>query len=489
MMNQLPKWTRLLSSPKGQQAVAWTLIALCLLPFVALSCYNHPTLDDILDAETVRKIGFWQAQKFFYFSHTGRYTTTMLLGLINPLCYGKWAASWWWVTLVFVFGTVLVLRYGMGAVFGLPARAAWLMASLVLGLWLAYAPGLAEGLYWFTGAYTYIAAVWLLVAWLVALVRYAEARHKAGQHPRRRLLLVAVLTVAVAGTPEPLALPFVLLLLLGTGLSWWLERGRIITLLAVLALAGSAVSFLAPGNFVRMGTMGESFGVFKTFVYSGGATAYLLFTWVSNPVLLALSALLLPALYRVGQQREHLVVRLLAHMPPGALALVLAGLMAAAGCPAYYASGTGLPLRARTMLYLVFLLGWFGTLLAWCCRQTVRQQAGPALKSWLATPATALWMGLVVLFFFADYNVQTRASMVGQGSNNVLRAYRQWLSGDAAGYDAEQRARYQTLAAGSPAAPIAPLHHRPDLLVSFDIAENINPALLQQYRHHLAGHR
>ena len=339
MMNQLPKWTRLLSLPEGQQAVAWTLIALCLLPFVALSCYNHPTLDDILDAETVRKIGFWQAQKFFYFSHTGRYTTTMLLGLINPLCYGKWAASWWWVTLVFVFGTVLVLRYGMGAVFGLPARAAWLMAGLVLGLWLAYAPGLAEGLYWFTGAYTYIAAVWLLVAWLVALVRYAEARHKADQHPRRRLLLVAVLTVAVAGTPEPLALPFVLLLLLGTGLSWWLKRGRIITLLAALALAGSAVSFLAPGNFVRMGSMGESFGVFKTLVYSGGATAYLLFTWVSNPVLLALSALLLPALYRVGQQREHLVVRLLAHMPPGALALVLAGLMAAAGCPAYYASG------------------------------------------------------------------------------------------------------------------------------------------------------
>jgi hypothetical protein len=183
------------------------------------------------------------------------------------------------------------------------------------------------------------------------------------------------------------------------------------------------------------------------------------------------------------------LVRMLAKVPAGLLALVLSGLLAAASCPAYYASGTGLPLRARTMLYLVFVMGWFGVLLTWCCRQARHTQPGSVLRSWTANPLVPLWTALLVLFFFADYNVQTRAAMVGQGSNNVLRAYRQWLSGDAAGYDAEQRSRYRALTSGTPSAAIAPLQHRPDLLVSFDIAEITNPAFLQQYRHHLAKQR
>ncbi|MET4074109.1 hypothetical protein [Hymenobacter sp. UYCo722] len=486
MMNRLITWGRHLLLVRGQQWLAGALMVLSVLPFVVLACYNHPTLDDILDAGQVRELGFWQAQKFFYFSHTGRYTTTVLLALTNPLRYGHWAANWWWVTLTFIFGTLLVLRYSLGAMLHLPAKSAWLMAGIMLSLWLAYAPGLAEGLYWFTGAYTYIAAAWLLVAWLAAFVRYAEARHMAGRKTRLRLLLVALLTVAVAGTPEPLALPFVLMLLLATGLSWWLGRGRIVASLAVLAVAGGAASFLAPGNFVRMSSMGESFGVVKTLAYSASATGYLLFTWLSNPVLLAVSALLLPALYRFGKQQELLVVRELAKVPAGLLAIALGGLLVAASCPAYYASGTGLPLRARAVLYLVFVISWFGLLLTWCCRQAVREQASPVLRGLVINPVASLWMTLLVLFFFADYNVQTRATMVGQGSNNVLRAYRQWLSGDAAGYDAEQRARYRTLTVPDPGAAIAPLQHRPELLISFDIGEVTNPITLRQYRRYLA---
>jgi hypothetical protein len=74
--------------------VSITLL-LVVLPFVALSCYNHPSLDDILDATTVKNLGFWQAQKFFYLTHTGRYTTTVLLALVNPLVYFHLETSWW----------------------------------------------------------------------------------------------------------------------------------------------------------------------------------------------------------------------------------------------------------------------------------------------------------------------------------------------------------------------------------------------------------
>ncbi len=457
-------------------------LLLVVLPFVALSCYNHPSLDDILDATTVKTLGFWQAQKFFYLTHTGRYTTTVLLALVNPLVYFHLETSWWLVATGFIFGTLLVLRLCLARLVGLSGGAAWRVAGILLGLWLAYAPGQAEGLYWFTGAYTYVATAWLLLLWLLALNHYQQGG-RAGQRSWGRLTVLAGMTLAVAGTTEPVALPFLLALLLGAGLSWWLGRGRVLLLLAALAAAGSTVSFAAPGNFVRMADMGASFGILKTLIYSAATTGYLLMTWIGNPVLLAVSALLLPAIYRVAQQRDRLLTTLLASVPTALLAGVLTLLLAAANCPAYYASGTGLPLRARTVLHLLFIIGWFGVLLAWCCRQVGRERVSPLLEPLVAGRLALLWTGLLGLFFFADYNVQTRATMLGQGSNNVVRAYQQWLGGEAKRYDDEMRARYAALARSAPVAQIQPLHHRPNLLYSFDIADPGNAQVL-----HLQGY-
>ncbi|GAB3331276.1 hypothetical protein GCM10027511_39880 [Hymenobacter humi] len=462
-------------------------LVLVVLPFVGLSFYNHPSLDDYLDAVTVKELGFWRAQKHFYLTLTGRYTTTVLLALVNPLLYIRLEGHWW-VALIFIFGTLLILRFSLSELLVLSGKAGWLAAGLLLGLWLAYAPGQAEGLYWFTGAYTYIMAVWLLLVWLVALNRYAMAR-LAKSGARRWLLALAMLTLAVAGTVEPVALPFLMSLAAGAFISWRQKEGRIVWLLAGLAVVGCLVSFVAPGNFVRIASMGGQFGVLKTLCYSTATTGYLLLTWVGNPVLLALSALVFPAMNRIAQQRDQLIVQFLSQLPAGLLAIGLAGLMTLASCPAYYASGTGLPLRARTTLYLLFLLGWFAVLLTWCCRQARSSQYSPMVNALATGRLAPLWTAMLVLFFFADYNVQTRATMLGQGSNNVIRAYRQWLNGEAAGYDAELRARYQTLHSGAPVVTIRPLRNRPDLLYSFDIVGTNNPEFLEGYARYFGTKR
>ncbi|MCC3153374.1 DUF6056 family protein [Hymenobacter sp. BT770] len=454
-------------------------LVLVVLPFVGLALYNHPSLDDYLDAVTVKELGFWQAQKHFYLTHTGRYTTTVLLALVNPLLYIR-LESHWWVALIFIFGTLLVLRFSLSELLVLPGKAGWIAAASFLSLWLAYAPGQAEGLYWFTGAYTYIMAVWLLLLWLVVLNRYAKARlSNNGAWPW--LAALVVLTLAVAGTIEPVALPFLMALAIAAFVSWRLKEGRVVWLLAGLAAVGCLVSFSAPGNFARIASMGGQFSFLKTLCYSAATTGYLLLTWVGNPVLLALSALLLPGIHRIAQQRDQLVVQLLSRIPAGLLTIGMAGLMALASCPAYYASGTGLPLRARTTLYLLFLLGWFAVLLTWCCRQTRLGEPSPILRMLVTGRLSPMWTAMLVLFFFADYNVQTRATMLGQGSNNAIRAYRQWLDGEAAGYDAELRARYQALQSGAPVVTIRPLAYRPDLLYSFDIVGTDNPEFLKGY--------
>jgi len=135
------------------------------------------------------------------------------------------------------------------------------------------------------------------------------------------------------------------------------------------------------------------------------------------------------------------------------------------------------------MLHLLFIIGWFGVLLAWCCRQVGREQLSPLLEPLVAGRLALLWTGLLVLFFFTDYNVQTRATMLGQGSNNVVRAYRQWLGGEAKRYDDEMRARYAALGSSALVVQIQPLRHRPDLLCSFDVADPENAQVL-----HLQGY-
>jgi hypothetical protein len=454
-------------------------LVLVALPFVALSFYNHPSLDDILDAVTVKQLGFWLAQKHFYLTLTGRYTTTVLLASVNPLLYVRMEAHWWMVALGFMLGTLVVLQLCIALLPGLSRGATWRGAGVLLCLWLTYAPGQAEGLYWFTGAYTYVATAWLLLLWLVVFVRYKMAR-RGGQRSNGWLLGVIGLTLAVAGTVEPVALPFLLALLAAGGFYWWLKRSWLLLALAGIAAAGCMVSFTAPGNLVRMTVMGQPFGLIKAGLYSLATASYLFMTWVANPVLLAVSALVLPTLQRIAQRREQLLVRMLARIPSGILTGMLVLLLAAGNCPAYYASGTGLPLRARTTLYLLFLVGWFSVLLTWCCRQTRFAPSSTTLAPHTGR-LVPLWTGLLLLFFCADYNVQTRASRLGQGSNNVIRAYRQWLSGEAARYDAEMRARYRVLATGGPVVAIEPLQNRPELLYCFDVAGMDNPSFLRGY--------
>lgn len=472
-----PASTRFRNLQRHQNLLMAISLLLAALPFVALSFYNHPSLDDFLDAVIVKQLGFWAAQKHFYVSHTGRYTTTVLLASANPLIYTHLETHWWPVTLGFILGTLLVLKLCLGTLLQLSRGAAWRGAILLLGLWLAYAPGQAEGLYWFTGAYTYIASAWLLLLWLVVCARYAAVR-QSGRTGLGWWAMLAGLTVAVAGTTEPVAFPFLLALSAGASLSWWRNRSWHLLVLAGLAILGGVASFAAPGNFVRMGSMGESFGVVKTLLYSGVTAAYLLLTWVGNPVLLALSALVLPALSRLAQRRDQLLVSLLQQVPAGALALFLSLLLAAANCPAFYASGTGLPLRARTTVYLFFVVGWFGVLFAWCCRQA---QPSAVVAALAARPLQLVWASLLVLFFFTDFNVQTRRHLLGNGSNNVIRAYQQLLSGDATRYDAELRTRYRQLASERPVVRINPLQNQPELLFCFDIVGVTDPVMRRQY--------
>ncbi|WP_460502189.1 hypothetical protein, partial [Hymenobacter agri] len=203
-----------------------------------------------------------------------------------------------------------------------------------------------------------------------------------------------------------------------------------------------------------------------------GATAaagYQAINWLSNGLLPLTSLLALPALLRLLHQRTT-VASALSRVPPRWLGLGLFALLMLVNLPSYWATGGMMPLRARTAVWLLFLVGWSGLVLASLGAATRRWPGLHGLAAgWPRPVAALLWAGLL-LAFGTDHNVRLMHPLAGVGSNAVVVAYRDWLSGDAARYDQQQRARYQLLRRrSSQRICLRPLVAEPPTLLYYDI--------------------
>lgn len=455
-MNFLAGWGRQLFSARGQQWLAAGLVLLCVLPFVVLAFDSHPALDDFSDAMMRRRLGFWGTQRELYLGWTGRYTTSLLLMAPSPLQnFAHWEAGYFLVA----WSALLALAGGLYALWTALAGAAWtrperaLATGVVLALWLAQAPSVAECLYWYNAVavYTWPLLLWLL--WLVALLRLVRTAASAPGH-WWRVLSTAVLAVAVVGCNEVLAIVVVAGLAVAVAWAWHGQRGQLPQLLALLLLGGLAtvVSFLAPGNFNRLtavvqtGQVVAALAGARAGIGAGAAAGYLTLNWLGAGLLPLASLLALPALLRLGQ-RPGSVAHSLGRVPPLWLAAGLLALLALVGLPSYWATGGMMPLRARTAVLLLFIIGWLGLLLAGLGYGARRWPVlNRLVVGWPQPVAVLLWAGLL-LAFDTDHNVRVTHALAGVGSNAVVMAYRDWLSGDAARYDQQQCARYQRLRA------------------------------------------
>ncbi|GAB2945563.1 hypothetical protein GCM10027048_08260 [Hymenobacter coalescens] len=449
---------------------------LALLPFVALSFYSHPALDDFSDAVLRQRLGFWATQKHLYLTWTGRFTTSVLLTEFSPVCNRLLGVYWAVpiVALLALFGGLYALLATVIGRFWTPTKRA-LGAGCLLTLWLHQASSIAETLYWYNGVAVYTLPAALLLLWLATAVCYWQAAPGRGPAHRWLLLLVA-LGMLLVGTNELIALP----LCLGTGLLMLREyyrggnrRGELLLLVMALA-AALAVSFLAPGNMARATMINRSVPLPWVVAGSVSSSAYLLLNWLSSGVLQTTTLLALPALLRLTAARPGILSRL-STWHPLLLGAVLLLMLVLAGMPSYWATGGLMPPRGRSMLYLFFILAWFGLILNALARwQTavVHYLQGPLLSGlgWAPPAAAVLWAALLISLA-ADHNVRQLRPQMGQGSNNIVVAYRDWLSGDAGVYDAQLRSRYvQLRSSDASRVELPPLQAKPASLLYYDIS-------------------
>ena len=416
----------------------WLGIGAALLPFLLLTAFNHPFFDDYRNAYWLREHGAWGVQSWLYHTWTGRFTSTFLMTVLNPVTYGwlggvKLATAVFflaqWGSMAWLWRTLARVAWGRACSWG----AALAPAGLMLALACNALPAPFSFLYWFAGALVYQVPH-------IALLCFVALAVRVGWEPARRPLAAAVLAgiclvLAVVGNELLLVQAIVVLAALGLTLPrparryWWAWAG--------VTVVGAAIALSAPGNWVRADAMAPADPPLHRLLLLLPRTALAWLRLLANPVVTgSLVAALLLGL-PLGQQATP-AIQPLTKRQWWAVGLLF-GALNASGCFLFVVL-IGAPLaRALNEILLVAL---FSTTLL-----------GGLLGQHLARPlGRRPWAGLLpalVLVLFV--------------SGHVRRAWTE-LATTAPAYDAQLQARYATLraarAAGATRATVPALHLR-----------------------------
>jgi len=418
------------------------LVVLCLLPFVMLCWYAHASADDFLQATDVHKHGHWGYMAFMYMQWTGRYTSILLWGLFNPVSYAHPSPAYGVVCLLTVLALPVacywLLRWLLPGQFS--NRTLWLSGGVFAVLFLLQVPSTAEAFYWIVSNYNYTLPGLLTLLWLGVLGRHASAQSAAER--RKWMVWAVLLAVVVIGGNETNALPMALGVTSFTALRC-IQHRRIewhYVWLSVAVVGACAAAFLAPGNFVRMGQGGRLYSVAECVSRAGVSARKSVVSWLGNGVLLALTVLLAPISYRLARV-PGLPLNRLTQNPLFITFLIPASLLVVFFL-AWSATSQNMPFRSRNILYLFFLVGWFLHAHGWA-RYAWRNATRPSI----ALPGYV--QVLLVLWIAGVFSVGDTRTMRGHepedNTNNILLAYKDWLGGAAARYDAQLTARYEAL--------------------------------------------
>ncbi|UOR06757.1 DUF6056 family protein [Hymenobacter aerilatus] len=237
--------------------------------------------------------------------------------------------------------------------------------------------------------------------------------------------------------------------------------------LLTIAVVAAAVATLAPGNFVRSASY-QHVDLLHSVVLSAASLGYSFIGWFSSGILILLTLLVLPALQRLVNDPALPITRFTRIVWFWPLWMLLG--LAFCYLFSYLAIDGPPPSRARNLIMPLLIIGWFMSI-AGILSYLLRRGATPLQR--LPTYVRLGMSLLVLLLVLSDQNITLKRSRIGQPTNSVTQAYRDWLSGDAAQYNREEEARYtlirQTLA---DSVVIPPLSVQPVTLVWWDISEN-----------------
>lgn len=131
--------------------ILYRFIIICLpvlfiAPFVIISFYNHPALDDWWYAEVYKQYGMWGAQEHWYMNYTGRFASNFIMTL-EPLSFG-WIAGHKLTPIFYLSGLYGTIVYAAKNIFIGIETNKYLLSAWIMLTYLLIQRDYFESIYW-----------------------------------------------------------------------------------------------------------------------------------------------------------------------------------------------------------------------------------------------------------------------------------------------------------------------------------------------------
>jgi hypothetical protein len=265
------------------------LLILCLAPFVAISFYDFPAIDDFWSATKINEYGRIGSAIYFYEQVSGRYFSLFLMGILNGLPSGNLLIFQIWPILVFLLFPVAVFfllkqvfRYQVSTIQMWIASLVWLLCSI------ASSRSLFNVWYWMFSSICYQLGIICSIFLLAAIVNWFQ------QQTKTAAIFVSILLLIIPGCVE-LLIPFITSVL---ALAIYTAKRKKIALTVpivwlIISLVAAYFSIGSEGAQIRSAVDNASLSF--SLLQSIKTVGYYGILWLFNPV--NFSALLLLLLY------------------------------------------------------------------------------------------------------------------------------------------------------------------------------------------------
>jgi hypothetical protein len=330
------------------------LLSLLVIPFIAISFFDHPSADDYIISAVVRDNGFLTHYRQVYFEWSGRYFST-LLECFNPLVYG-WFFGYKLIPILLIILFYIGLFRLFKSIFGkeLSSLKIHLISLILLVLYFNNIPSTAECIYWMDGSLEYFTGIILTLFFFALLIKqwHSESIKTSS------LLFLIILIAMIVGTNEisMFLLDEILLIIVLKEILQKKKLRKCLIISLIAAIAATIFEITAPGNYSRMGGFIGNTDIIITTQQSLISFLKIAGTFIKEPGFLITSMIFvafLPLLNNNKIFREHTTANPFIALPISILVLI------SLYFPSVFATGVNPALRVHDVVAYAFIFAFF----------------------------------------------------------------------------------------------------------------------------------
>lgn len=431
------------------------LLPLAYIPYVVICIYNNPNADDFVYGHIALTKYFPAAWWEQYMTWTGRYSANVFV-LLGPL---KWQSF----TLYKLFPLLLIFFTWFSVYFlqknlfqkVLDRKEGVIITHGVVLLFIFNMPILSEGLYWYTGAVTYLLGCIFFTCYVGSLIRFYQGKW-IGKNQFVHIFILTVFLLFCMGFNEVLMLLIVVfnLVVCIVVLIYKLKCQKITFYLLCITMLGVALVFMAPGNSVRINQFHHNHQFWYSVGFSLVQTIRFFALFVLSPPLWILSYAWIFIHKKLVKTVPIFQTGFYLHRYVSLMLLPLVIFICV--FPAYWATGILGQHRTLNVAYWFFIFAWFINLSVWNIHLQKRISNVQIPKT-----KTILLLFVITVTCFA-------------GVKNGFYCSMDVLTGRAAHFDSQMKKRYASMQSINDTIEFTPVQNIPKSICFYEVTNDSN---------------